>query len=80
MDGDRWKSSSSVRLPACVTETAAFCVDGIREIPFELDTKKMPINFESTRRFTATYDNIDFNKHVTSYVCALGYYFCLTSS
>ncbi len=54
-----------VRLPACVTETAAFCVDGIREIPFELDTKKMPIDFESTRRFTATYDNIDFNKHVT---------------
>ena len=45
--------------------TAAFCVDGIREIPFELDTKKMPIDFESTRRFTATYDNIDFNKHVT---------------
>ena len=31
----------------------------------ELDTKKMPIDFESTRRFTATYDNIDFNKHVT---------------
>lgn len=54
-----------VRLPACVTETAAFCVDGIREIPFELDTKKMPTDFESTRRFTATYDNIDFNKHVT---------------
>ena len=54
-----------VRLPACVTETAAFCVDGIREIPFELDTKKMPTNFENTRRFTATYDNIDFNKHVT---------------
>jgi len=25
----------------------------------------MPIDFESTRRFTATYDNIDFNKHVT---------------
>ena len=47
-----------VRLPA-------FCVDGIREIPFELDTKKMPTDFESTRRFTATYDNIDFNKHVT---------------
>ena len=52
-----------VRLPACVTETAAFCVDGIREIPFELDTKKMPTNFENPRRFTATYDNIDFNKH-----------------
>ncbi len=25
----------------------------------------MPTNFENTRRFTATYDNIDFNKHVT---------------
>lgn len=54
-----------VRLPACVTETAAFCVDGIREISFELDTKEMPINFEHSRCFTATYDNIDFNKHVT---------------
>ena len=54
-----------VRLPACVTETAAFCVDEPREMAFELDMKKMPEVFESTRLFTATYDNIDFNKHVT---------------
>ena len=61
----RMVAGEEVLLRACVTETAAFCVDGIREIPFELDTKKMPTNFENTRRFTATYDNIDFNKHVT---------------
>ena len=57
-----------VRLPACVTETAAFCVDEPREMAFELDTKKMPEVFESTRLFTATYDNIDFNKHVTEFL------------
>lgn len=54
-----------VRLPACVTENAASCVDVVREIAFELDTKKMPEEYENARRFTATYDNIDFNKHVT---------------
>lgn len=54
-----------VRLPASVTGTAAFCVDEPREIMFALDPKKMPEEFENSRRFTATYDNIDFNKHVT---------------
>ncbi|MCB6974881.1 MULTISPECIES: acyl-[acyl-carrier-protein] thioesterase [Butyricimonas] len=54
-----------VRLPACVTGNAASCVDVVREIPFELDTKNMPEEYENSRCFTATYDNIDFNKHVT---------------
>lgn len=59
-----------VRLPACVTDNAASCVDVVRDIAFELDTKKMPEEYENARHFTATYDNIDFNKHVTqaSYV------------
>lgn len=54
-----------IRLPACVMDTAALCVDTPREIAFELDTKKMPEEFENIRSFAATYDNIDFNKHVT---------------
>lgn len=54
-----------VRLPACVTENAASCVDVVREITFDLDTKNMPEEYENSRHFTATYDNIDFNKHVT---------------
>lgn len=54
-----------VRLPACVTENAASCVDIVREITFDVDTKNMPGEYENSRYFTATYDNIDFNKHVT---------------
>ena len=38
-----------VRLPACVTENAASCVDVVREIPFELDTKNMPEEYENSR-------------------------------
>ena len=37
----------------------------VREITFDVDTKNMPGEYENSRHFTATYDNIDFNKHVT---------------
>lgn len=45
------------RLPFAWTVFGKFLLNWIR--------KRMPTDFESTRRFTATYDNIDFNKHVT---------------
>jgi len=54
-----------VRLPAFGAESGGGFWGGGWGSPSELDTKKMPTDFESTRRFTATYDNIDFNKHVT---------------
>ena len=54
-----------VRLPEVVTEAAKTCEGMIRELGFDLNSKEIPTDFDSGRRFVATYDNIDFNKHVT---------------
>lgn len=55
-----------VRLPACVTDVAKNCVDVVPQVPFDLDVKRMPAGeYENGREFVATYDNIDFNRHVT---------------
>ena len=55
-----------MRLPACVTEVVKRCEDVSPMVSFRLDVKRMPQDgYENSREFVATYDNIDFNKHVT---------------
>lgn len=59
-----------VRLPESVLKVYELCKDVIRQLDFELDHRSFPEDFTGTRHFSATYDNIDFNQHVTqaSYV------------
>ena len=54
-----------VRLPEVVIEAARSCEGLERKLGFDLNTKEVPSEYESGRHFVATYDNIDFNKHVT---------------
>lgn len=54
-----------VRLPACVLNVAKECEDVIPQLPFALDVKQLKVEEGYSREFVATYDNIDFNKHVT---------------
>lgn len=54
-----------VRLPAWRDGDRRFLCGWYSGNSFRVGYEKKPIDFESTRRFTATYDNIDFNKHVT---------------
>ncbi|MDR2415037.1 MAG: acyl-ACP thioesterase [Odoribacteraceae bacterium] len=59
-----------VRLPESVSRMAAYHEGITREITFELDSKRLPLDVTGSRRFVASYDTIDFNRHVTqaSYV------------
>ena len=59
-----------VRLPESVTRMAAHYEGMTRDIAFELDPKELPGEITGRRRFVASYDTIDFNRHVTqaSYV------------
>lgn len=59
------KRRHPVRLPVTVTDTAKKCSDIVRKLNFELDVNKIPMECDAERPFAATYDNIDFNKHVT---------------
>lgn len=55
-----------MRLPACVTSVMEKCEGVAPMVSFDLDVKHMPREeYENSREFVATYDNIDFNKHVT---------------
>lgn len=59
-----------VRLPASVLSMAAHYEGVTREMTFDLDPKTLPPGTSGRRHFVATYDTIDFNRHVTqaSYV------------
>jgi acyl-ACP thioesterase len=59
-----------VRLPESVREMAAFHEGVTREMGFELERGGLPEGCTGRRRFVASYDTIDFNRHVTqaSYV------------
>lgn len=59
-----------VRLPESVVNLTRHCEDVVRDLGFELDAKSLPLQYAGSRRFVASYDNIDFNLHVTqaSYV------------
>jgi acyl-ACP thioesterase len=59
-----------VRLPESVSRMAAYHEGVTREMSFELDARELPEGVTGSRRFVASYDTIDFNRHVTqaSYV------------
>lgn len=55
-----------MRLPAYVTDVMKRSEDVTPMVSFDLNVKRMPKEgYENSREFVATYDNIDFNKHVT---------------
>lgn len=54
-----------VRLPALVTDVMSACGMVEPQLSFSLDAKLVPTVYQNSRDFVATYDNIDFNKHVT---------------
>lgn len=59
-----------IRLPESVLRLYHLTEDVVRDLGFDLDPKSVPLEMDQLRRFSATYDNIDFNLHVThaSYV------------
>jgi acyl-ACP thioesterase len=59
-----------VRLPATVLAMAPYYEGVTREMVFQLPLVEMPAEVSGRRRFVASYDTIDFNRHVTqaSYV------------
>ncbi|MDR1273358.1 MAG: acyl-ACP thioesterase [Odoribacteraceae bacterium] len=59
-----------VRLPVSVLNMAAHYEGVTREMTFDLDPKSVTSEISGRRRFVASYDTIDFNRHVTqaSYV------------
>jgi acyl-ACP thioesterase len=58
------------RLPGSVLRMACHYEGVAREMDFELDRGMIPAGITGKRRFVASYDTIDFNRHVTqaSYV------------